>query len=233
MAFAKKEGIDVISGCELTGVWNDEMLHLTALDYDMENPIVRKVIDDRTALRVNRTHAFFDIACEMGYMEGITWDDVVRLSGKGTWICLDTVSMVCSKLKIPIKANLKELFNRPEVKARLAATPPPDKAHTAPEIIKAVREAGGVIALAHPYKWTQYVPDLVKYGLNGIEVDQFHNYENTSFLALEMAARYNLYHCGGTDHGGPMSGNGGEYAKPAGHAITEEEYYTLKERLRG
>ena len=25
MEFAKKEGIDVISGCEFTGVWNDEM----------------------------------------------------------------------------------------------------------------------------------------------------------------------------------------------------------------
>ena len=33
MAFGEKEGIDVISGVEFTGVWNDEMLHLTALDH--------------------------------------------------------------------------------------------------------------------------------------------------------------------------------------------------------
>ena len=234
MEFAKKEGIDVISGCEFTGVWNDEMLHLTALDYDMENPVIRNVIDSRTAMRTERTHQFFNKACEAGYIDGITWDDIVRVSGKGTWICYDTVVMACSKFNVPIKAGMRDaIFNSAEVKASLSATPPPDRAHTAPEIIKAVREAGGVIALAHPYHWTQYVPDLVKYGLNGIEVDQFHNYENTSFLALEMAHKYNLYHCGGTDHGGPMSGNGGEYAKPSGHGVTEEEYYTLKERLRG
>lgn len=234
MAFAEKEGIDVISGVEFTGVWNNEMLHLTALDYDMEHPGIRDLIDTRTALRVNRTHQFFNKACEAGYIEGITWDDIVRLSDKGTWICYDTVSMVCSRLKVPIKAGMRQdIFNNPDVKASLSATPPPDWVHTAPEIIKTVRDAGGVIALAHPYKWTQYVPDLVKYGLNGIEVDQFHNYENTSALALEMAERYNLYHCGGSDHGGPMSGNGGEYAKPCMHGVTEEEFFTLKERRLG
>ena len=233
MAFGEKEGVDIMAGVEFTGVWNDEMLHLTALDYDMENPIIRQVIDSRTAMRTERTHQFFEIARQRGYLE-FTWDDVMRLCGKGTWVCYDTICMVSSKLKMPIKPNMRQdIFNNPEIKASLSATPPPDRAHTAPEIIKAVRDAGGVIALAHPYKWTQYTPDLVKYGLNGIEVDQFHNYENTSFLALEMAAKYNLYHCGGSDHGGPMSGNGGEYAKPSMHGVTEEEYYTIKERLLG
>ena len=234
MAFAEKEGIDTISGVEFTGVWNDEMLHLTALDYDMDNPIIREVIDTRTALRTERTHQFFEVARKRGYIDGITWDDVLKANGKGTWICFDSLCVAFSKFKVPMHPKLRQdIFNSDEVKASLSATPPPDRAHTAPEIIKAVRDAGGVIALAHPYKWTQYVPDLVKYGLNGIEVDQFHNYENTSFLALEMAHKYNLYHCGGSDHGGPMSGNGGEYAKPSGHGVTEEEYYTLKERLLG
>ena len=140
MEFAKKEGIDVISGCELTGVWNNEMLHLTALDYDMEHPAIRKLIDTRTALRVNRTHAFFDKACELGYIEGFTWDDIVRVSGKGTWICYDTVSMACSKLKGTIKPGMRQaIFNSPEIKEQIQDTPPPDWTHTAPEIIEAGR----------------------------------------------------------------------------------------------
>ena len=65
-------------------------------------------------------------------------------------------------------------------------------------------------------------------------VKEYKELVNTFVTSLaEMADRYNLYHCGGSDHGGPMSGNGGEYAKPSMHGVTEEEYYTLRERLRG
>ena len=103
----------------------------------------------------------------------------------------------------------------------------------AERVIRTVRKAGGVIALAHPYKQTHLVEKLVGYGLNGIEVSHPDLYENTAYLALQAADTFNLYHCGGTDHTGPMSCCGGIHAVPAFHGITEEEFFTIKERRLG
>lgn len=70
-------------------------------------------------------------------------------------------------------------------------------------------------------------------GLNGIEVSHPDNKENTPELAVEAAKQYNLYHCGGTDHTGLMPGMGGKHAVPALQGLTEDEYFTLRERRRG
>ena len=53
---------------------------------------------------------------------------------------------------------------------------------------------------------------------------------NALRLADEAAATYRLYRCGGTDHTGPMSGCGGRHAIPVFNGVTEEEYFTIKER---
>ena len=52
-------------------------------------------------------------------------------------------------------------------------------------------------------------------------------------LARQAAETYNLYHCGGTDHTGPMGGNEGTLACPVFNGITEEKYFDLVERRRG
>ena len=77
------------------------------------------------------------------------------------------------------------------------------------------------------------MPSLIELGLNGIEISHPDNIMNHSSLAHEVAKKYNLYHLGGTDHTGPMSGCGGHNAVPATHGVTEEEYFTLKERRLG
>ena len=91
-----------------------------------------------------------------------------------------------------------------------------------------------MIALAHPLL-TQFdlVDKLVSYGMNGIEVCHPDLGEEATYKALEVAKKYNLYHCGGTDHTGALSGVGGRCAAPAFQGVTEEEYFTLKERRKG
>lgn len=229
MAYAKKEGgVDVISGVEFYGKHDGKSLHLTALDYDMDDPKIRAFIKRLVDERVECTKKCFDLGVSLGVIEGITWDDVVRFNPDGAWLCIDSVMNAYRTLKIAIPDNLRsDCFNSPVAKSFRPHHP------SAEEVIKTVRGAGGIIALAHPYHVTQYVPALVEYGLNGIEVSHPDNYENTSFLAIEAAKTYNLYHCGGTDHTGVMSGCDGIYATPALQGITEEEYMTLKERRKG
>lgn len=226
MAHARAEGgIEVLSGVEFYGMFEGACLHLTALDFDIDNPKIRSFIEERVNLQREKTRKTFEYGVKIGVIEGLKWDDVVKYNPDGAWLCIDSVTNAYKTLKIPVPKNLRADVFRSEVAKSFKAEPP-----TAEEVIKAVRGADGVVALAHPYKQTQFIPKLVEFGLNGVEVSHPDNYENTSYLAIEMAKKYNLYRCGGTDHTGAMSGCPGKHAIPALQGITEEEFYTLKER---
>ena len=229
MQYAKDQGgMDIISGVEFYGKYEGVSLHLTALDYDMEDPTLRAFINERCDLRAEMTRKCVERGIELGVIDGITWNDVLDNTPEGSWMCIDSVMNTFRAKHIPIPENLRQAcFKGPEVRAFTPKYP------TAEEVIRAVRGAGGIIALAHPYRQTHFVPKLVEFGLNGIEVSHPDNYENTSALAMAAAKEYNLYHCGGTDHTGPMSGCDGKYAIPVFNGITEEEYTVLKERRKG
>ena len=229
MNSARSEGgIDTVSGIEFYGMYEGFNLHLTALDFDMDNPALRAFVSRRCELRYECTKKRFELAESLGYISEITWADIEKYTPKDAWFCIGALVRTYEILGIPAPADLSaKVFKTPEAAALGPATP------SAEEVIKTVRGAGGIIALAHPFKRTHLVPGLVEMGLNGIEVSHPDNKENTSALATEAAKEFNLYHCGGTDHSGVMSGLGGRHAIPALHGLTEEEYYCLKERKRG
>ena len=97
-----------------------------------------------------------------------------------------------------------------------------------------VRKAGGVVALAHPpVAMPEFIGQLVDWGLNGIETNHPDIKPEAQPLTEEAAKKYNLYRCGGTDHTGPMSCNGGKDAIPVFNGITEEQFDILVERRLG
>ena len=229
---ANQEGIQTIVGAEFTGMEGDYWLHLTALDYDYNDPgiraFVRKLCDDMTEYTRKR----FERALDLGLLEGITWNDIMDSVGPDTWVCHDTVqNIVKTRRLVPHDFNWevfrKKVFFNPEVKQWKPAYP------CAEDVIKVVRKAGGVVCLAHPNGQTHLVEKLVGYGLNGIEVSHPSFVDNTAYLAQEATKTFNLYRSGGTDHTGPMSACGGNLAIPVFNGITEEEFFTLRERRLG
>lgn len=230
---ARKEGLDAISGVEFTGNYETSKLHLTALDFDMDDPNLRALIKRLCAERNECTRKCIERGIELGYIQGFTWNDITDYAIDGYWICINTVMEVMKfKKLVPYDYDWKEfrlnVFNAPEAKA-FRPKPP-----LAEEVIKTVRKAGGVIALAHPNEvWLSYLDRLVDFGLNGIEVSHPSLKPHLPYLTAEAADKYNLYRCGGTDHDGAMSGNGGEHATPALNGITDEEYTILIERRLG
>ena len=229
---AEKEGIEAVLGAEFTGMEGDYWLHLTALDYDYNDPglraLVKRLCDDMTEYTRKR----FQRALENGWLEGITWDDIMSAVGPDTWVCHDTVQNIVKNLRLVPHDFDWETFRRKtwfnqEVRVWKPAY------GTAEEVIRTVRKAGGVVCLAHPNNQTHLVEKLVGYGLNGIEVSHPEITEETTRLAEEAADTFKLYRSGGTDHTGPMSACGGRLAVPVFNGLTEEEFYTLKERKLG
>lgn len=232
MDYAKAQGgVDIISGIEFYGKFGEgKSLHLTALDYDMNDPTLRAFVRERVELRYEFTKRGFDYGKEKGMFEDITWDEVMQFCGENTWVCHDQIFNAYRHLRRPLPDRasvVRGIYKAPEILAYKPQSP------TAERVIKTVRGAGGIIALAHPYMQTHLIKDLVELGLNGVEVSHPDNYENTSALAVEAAKAYNLYHCGGTDHTGVMSGSDGKNCTVALQGVTEEEYMMIKERRKG
>ncbi len=75
------------------------------------------------------------------------------------------------------------------------------------QVIRAIRELGGVPVLAHPDQkdsWSA-IPDMVKWGLMGIEAYHPDHDEAAVARAFEAAAEYGLFVTGGSDFHGKYS----------------------------
>ena len=225
MAHAHKEGIDVLPGIEFYGDHGTYDLHIVALDYDMDHPMLRNFVRERIEEYTEYTRKCVEYGIGIGVIDGITWDDVVKWSGENAWICIDSVKNTYRAHRLAIPENLRaDVFRAPETLVHRPKHP------TAEEVIKVIRAADGIAVLAHPHHQTHLVKELVGFGLNGIEVSHPSLDDAMSADALEAAETYHLYHSGGTDHSGPMSGCGGENAIPVFNGISEEEYFAIKER---
>ena len=69
MAYASGQGgMDVISGCEFYGKYDGVSLHLTALDYDMNDPKLRAFIQERVDQRNECTRKCVERGIKLGYI---------------------------------------------------------------------------------------------------------------------------------------------------------------------
>lgn len=224
----KREGIEIISGVEFDVREGEREVHMTALDYDRNDESFRKFVNRWATESVEHTKRGFDYGVSQGYFQEITWEDVLMASPDGAWIFGGSIerAYAAKKLTAP-KDFIRRVFKKGEV---IGFRQKPSMKET----IEAVRQAGGVIALAHPLL-TQFdlVDKLIGYGMNGIEVCHPDMDEEQTRRALEVAEKYNLYHSGGTDHTGALSAFGGNRAVEALQGITEEEFFILKERRKG
>lgn len=226
---AEKEGnIETLTGIEFYGKIDGRGPHIVCLDHDMDNPALREFVRQRVDEYSEYTRKCVEYGVKIGVIDGVTWNDVEKFSGKGAWICIDSVFNAYRALHIPIPENLRQdVFKADEMRAIHPKMP------TAEEVIRIIRGADGIAILAHPQNLMQYVPALVELGLNGIEICHPNIDEETSHLAEEAASVYNLYRSGGTDHTGPMSGCNGKNAIPVFNGIDEEDYVIIKERRLG
>lgn len=230
MEYAQKEGIETVSGAEFYGVVAGHAVHLTALDFDMDDPGIRAFIGKRCDLQYEATRKTVQMGIDNGHIQGITWDDIDAFVAPGMWVCIDTLYNTLRAKRIPFESDQvrKAVFKTPEALALKVGHP------SAEEVIRAVRGAGGVIALAHPDPdFQEYIGQLVDWGLNGIETSHPDVLKDVVPLTEQAADTYKLYRCGGTDHSGPMSCCGGIYAYPTFDGLTQEEFEILKERRLG
>ena len=229
ITIAKSEGIDALVGGEFYANEFGANFHIVGLDYDMDDPAMRAFIKTRCELMKEYTKKCFEHGVKNGFIQTVSWNDVLEDCNDGTWICIEQVARTLRRKKAmspttPLSELRQAAFKGAEIERFYPKYP------TAKEIINVIRNAGGIAILAHPMRKMPFIEKLVDYGLNGIEVSHPSLDAETEKLAREAAKEFNLYTSGGTDHTGPMSGCGGTAAIHTPQGITEEEFFTIKER---
>lgn len=207
----KRLGLECIFGVEFTShsPITHRSYHLTAFHFDPEHPEMKEYLWKLSANETNQTKVLFERGVENGYINGVTWEEVLDFNRGISWLCNEHVFR-CMKAKgLITDLEYPDFFSNVFGKHR-SEVPPIYGFMPTEELIDLVHRASGIICLAHPHTQLDTVESLVSSGLDGIEV--WHSLLDASERreALRLAEKHDLYVSGGSDHEGLL---GGEYAR--------------------
>jgi 3',5'-nucleoside bisphosphate phosphatase len=190
-------GVEIIPGIELTIEKADAEIHLLGYFMDYKVEWFAKKLKEIQKARVERIHKMVEKLNAEGI--NVKAEDVFALSGKGS---VGRLHLAQAMLKTGKVATFKEVFDKyigfkkPCYVTNVRFTPK--------EAIETLLKIGGVPVIAHPDVTGQdeYIPELMKYGLRGIEV--YHTDHRPSVIKHyeALAEEKGLLMTGGSDcHG--------------------------------
>ncbi len=211
---ARKWGITVVPGVEISTISGAEEIHLLGYFVDAEHAELQALLTCTRQARWERAQRMLDRLAKLGLP--IEWERVVEVSGGGGSIGRPHVA--ATLLEAGHVDSYDEAFTRwigrgcPAYVERYKLTPA--------EAIELISSSGGVAVLAHPHICRRngeckasldlgaWLPRLRDAGLEGLEV-YYPNYpRSTSRQLLALAIKHELVITGGSDFHGGMLGNG-------------------------
>lgn len=189
--------IEVIPGTEITAAYGEREAHLLAYGFDSENTNFRKLMRGHRRARVDRGKWILEELSREGFELHI---DEVRAEANGSNIGRPHIAAVM--VNKGYVASFKEAFIRYLSNQQLGVIPSDYFSHH--EVIETVKSAGGATVIAHPGQMysEKDLEDLVKAGVDGIEViHPSHNYELQKKME-SFAKQHNLLATGGSDFHG-------------------------------
>ncbi len=243
---AKKYDMDCILGMEANGIYANGNFHFVCFDFDSTDNKVKEYLDYHHEIMYVNAKAKFDSLVKQNYISGITWQDVLDDCTEPMWMCNEQIFASLVKRTEMTQADYRKYFlafrDAPvEESAKIVY-------HSAEDIIKIIRNAGGVIGLAHPHCITKHLDELYKLGINAVEYDHPDIDERDIKAVLEFAKDKKIYLCRGTDHTGMLSNFPLEretdpedrdpgflvpLSTDVRNGVTKEEFYNLKNRIFG
>ena len=175
----------------------DAEIHILGYFIDWKDGPFREQLKMLQDSRIGRVHKMVARLKDEGI--SLNADDIFKLAGRGT---VGRLHVAQAMLKTGKVKNFKEIFAK-----YIGFMKPCYVSHvrfTPKEAIESILKVGGIPVLAHPRTMgkDEYIPELVGYGLKGIEV--YHtDHKSTAEERYKMIAeQYGLLMTGGSDcHG--------------------------------
>lgn len=189
-----KESFILIPGIELSTEYSNEEIHILGYKIDYKSEELLDKLNILKKSRVKRAEGIVERLKDLGY--SISYEEVVQISGDGV-VGRPHIAMalVNKKAVQDIPEAFRKLLNKgcPAYIPRFKLSPS--------EAIDLIKRINGIPVLAHPglISKPSFIQDLIKLGIEGIEVyhpDHSHSQET---VYLKIANAYNLMVTGGTD----------------------------------
>ncbi len=218
MAACKKRGMECMLGVEFSTKLreNNQTLHITAFHFDPEYPPMKEYLRLLSKKEADQTEALFYRGIEIGYIKGITWDEVLEYNKGITWLCNEHVFRAMKAKGLIDDLHYEEFFDTCYGKYR-KTVPSTIRFMYTDDLIALVHAASGIVCMAHPmppYGNLDVARKLVEQGLDGIEVWHAMLKGTDRREALALAREYDLYVSGGADHEGLLGGQYSRFENP-------------------
>lgn len=230
---ARKAGLLSLAGCEFTTLGLGTDFHLVGIDFNPENKEMRELLERASRKLTSRTEILFQWGLENGTLrEGLTWQEVLDMFPDNDVFCNNHVfdALVARGIYVIEEYNdfFRENFGyypeREKIIAQMIGLTNPDIA----DVVKIIRNAGGVPVVAHPHKKEKYVEALIEMGVMGFEtIHPDLNVEEREYYD-RLCEERNLYKLGGTDHHSVL---GGYADRIPSHNVSPERGYVTEENF--
>ena len=199
---AKKLGVELIPGIEISADFEPGTLHILGFFLDQNHPKLKATLSEIQKAREERNPQIVKKLNELGI--SITMKEVEAESG-GKQVGRPHFARVLLK-KGAVK-TMEESFRKYLAKGKPAYV---DKRRlSSREALQRIREAGGIASIAHPKQMRLVEPELSKEierlvgeGLGGLEAYNSCQNREEAGLYMRLAKRFNLFVTGGSDFHG-------------------------------
>lgn len=203
--FIRESGIKIVNGIEISAHSKTGTMHILGYDIDLNDINLNYMIDELKTNRINSTIAVME-QIRRDYGITFSYSDIIDLLNS-RHVCRPALAKLCVKYGFSdsISDAFVNFLNPAKDKTRKYS-----KNLFYPEVFKLVKDAGGIVILAHPktlklddYNLEKLICTMKDYGLDGIEAfNSIHTDSDVSFYK-ELAKKYDLLVSGGTDFHGP------------------------------
>lgn len=194
---AEEYALEFIPGIELSTVYAEHEIHILGYYIEQSSKEMQENLQEIASSRVNRVKKIVAKLNELGYP--ISYEDVRKKTSCGT---IGRPHIALAMMDYGIINNVEEAFEKflnqgcPAFVPRYQLTPQ--------DAVILITKAGGIPVLAHPGLGfpEHLLPELVSYGLKGIEVFHPRHSLEVQENYYRLACHYELIVTGGSDFHG-------------------------------
>jgi len=196
-SIAAAYSVEVIDGCEFSCYEDGKEYHILGYFFDLDNKDIKFALTEFTEARLRRAEKIVKKLQRLNV--NININQVLEKAGKAP-IARPHIASVLMDLGATntIKAGFWSYLadGKPAYE--------PKKAFTIQQSVKLINHAGGVAILAHPGKYLSHddLYEIIRLGIDGIEVIHPAHDETTQKFYKEIASQYWLLETGGSDFHG-------------------------------
>ncbi len=208
-------GAEFSSPCKSLGT----NFHILGFHFDPQYPQMKSYLEQCSYCEEYQTRVLFERGVAEGNISGIEWQEVLEYNKGITWICNEHVFRAMKAKGLKTDIDYPDFFSKVYGRRRSQVVPP-YAFLSAEDIVSLIRRAGGIAIVAHPHNQLRFADELVKMGIEGLEVWHHMLKDDERNEALRVALKYDMLVSGGADHAGLCGGQYARYEHPE-----ETEYY--------